>query len=875
MAEAGLNDSSLSLASTIDRHFLECVICSDIFNDPRALPCMHPFCCECLENWAKSCSNDNSIVSCPLCKNIYRIPEEEGIKGFPGHFLVTNLQDTLDKAKQKKSSTNYCENHKGKKCEYFCENCGCAACSDCSALDPSHRGHSFIRLKEASRPLSSSLENLSRIVGNVEEKYTTAIQQTQQVKQNLDKDTDAKIQAIDEARNEHMQQVDNLVRAYKQDAYRKKKENVKTIEQIEEKLRVDLASLRSSNELASNVIESGSDSDIISLYPSLSSALQQLTQAQPIPVDSKLGEIKLEPPQPTSMDLPSLEQLLCNKLHITVAPTQHTQVSHQTTNLPVKPAAAAKPLPSATAKHLPSSAAAKSPPTGFSVKSSQSSTIKPLSAFTANAQVNAATASRQDSSDSLYQRSRSVPSTQGSTQPSTDDHEHSNGSNSEAAGESFNAVDTLDQISTLIGPAGGTVKMDNNIAHLDIPPGALDKQIQITLSMLSETDHPTLGDMFIIAPIVRLEPDGLRFLRPVTLTVKHAAVGRITNLEVWTKTAGHNWQLGNDSQTGNNSNTLLSKDVVKIRMAHFCIKCILGRSKLRVQIQPFIPVDLRRSKKIGLTVYALKTFHVKSVQDEMAKKNHVCCLNSVVQVYDINRHKKLEIDLKDVKDKNNTDAWEVTETPKNINAENINKSPGNAKCCFALTPKDEKIDSIIATLNVQRKPNDPDAIAVDIIHIMQHSLQPKNTRLLAAAAKATGTSTSNDNEGTVEQTSTAEAAVHSTSPSPCYKNDIQMPSCNPVQVFHLILDDARDVLHDNLNTNNILMRLKSRRILNAGEVAEINNIHGLGERVNMLLAILKTKDVKAYEEFMSALREFDHDLYCEVKKIEKRYPHRL
>ncbi|XP_072048321.1 tripartite motif-containing protein 2-like [Amphiura filiformis] len=257
MAEAS------SLASTIDRHFLECVICSDTFNDPRALPCMHPFCCECLERWAKSCSDDNSIVSCPLCKNIYRIPEEEGIKGFPVHFLVTNLQDTVDKVKQKKSTTDICDKH-GKKLKYFCENCGCPACSDCSALDPSHRGHSFIRLKEASRRLSCSLENLTRIVGNVEEKYTTAIQQTQQVKQNLHQDTDAKIQAIDEARNEFMQKVDNLVRAYQQDAYRMKEKNLSAIEQIEEKLQVDLASLRSSNELASNVIESGSDSDIIS-----------------------------------------------------------------------------------------------------------------------------------------------------------------------------------------------------------------------------------------------------------------------------------------------------------------------------------------------------------------------------------------------------------------------------------------------------------------------------------------------------------------------------------------------------------------------------------------------------------------------------------
>ncbi|XP_072049944.1 uncharacterized protein [Amphiura filiformis] len=350
MAEAS------TLGSMINRYFLECVICSEPFSDPRALPCLHPFCCECLERWAKSCSNDNSIVSCPLCKKIYQIPEEEGIKGFPVHFLVTNLQDTVDKAKQKKSSHDYCENHKGKELEYFCENCGCAACSDCAILDPAHKDHSFIQLKEASKQQSSSLDNLTRRVGNVEEKYTNAIQETQQVKKNLDRDTDAKIQAIDEARNEHMQQVDNLVRAYKQDVYRNKETNSNAIKQIEEKLQVDLASSRSSTELAGNVIESGSDSDIISLYPSLSSSLQELTESQPTPVDSNLGQIKLEPPQPPSADLCSLEQLLCDKLHITNASTQCTQVSHQNRKLLMTPAAAASTESPETAKHLPSSA---------------------------------------------------------------------------------------------------------------------------------------------------------------------------------------------------------------------------------------------------------------------------------------------------------------------------------------------------------------------------------------------------------------------------------------------------------------------------------------------------------------------------------------
>ena len=77
---------------SIDKNLIECSICCGPFDDPRALPCLHPFCCSCLESWAKTCSKDGKIVNCPLCKKIYRVPEEEGIRGFPVHFIVANLQ---------------------------------------------------------------------------------------------------------------------------------------------------------------------------------------------------------------------------------------------------------------------------------------------------------------------------------------------------------------------------------------------------------------------------------------------------------------------------------------------------------------------------------------------------------------------------------------------------------------------------------------------------------------------------------------------------------------------------------------------------------------------------------------------------------------
>ncbi len=87
-----------------------------------------------------------------------------------------------------------------------------------------------------------------------------------------------------------------------------------------------------------------------------------------------------------------------------------------------------------------------------------------------------------------------------------------------------------------------------------------------------------------------------------------------------------------------------------------------------------------------------------------------------------------------------------------------------------------------------------------------------------------------------------------------------------------ILDDASEILHAHLNINNVLQTLNDRHVLSPEEMASIVKNRDLGARVQMFLIILKTKGIQEYDEFMMALCKFDHDLYVEVKKVERRYP---
>ena len=83
-----------SLAQTITTNFLNCAICFETYRDPRALPCQHSFCRECLEQCVRS-SEDKCTLVCPTCRKVVKI-SKEGVKDLPVHFLVSSLKDTVD-----------------------------------------------------------------------------------------------------------------------------------------------------------------------------------------------------------------------------------------------------------------------------------------------------------------------------------------------------------------------------------------------------------------------------------------------------------------------------------------------------------------------------------------------------------------------------------------------------------------------------------------------------------------------------------------------------------------------------------------------------------------------------------------------------------
>ncbi|MBI5526204.1 MAG: hypothetical protein HY897_07700 [Deltaproteobacteria bacterium] len=68
-----------------------------------------------------------------------------------------------------------------------------------------------------------------------------------------------------------------------------------------------------------------------------------------------------------------------------------------------------------------------------------------------------------------------------------------------------------------IGPEGGTVSTENNEAMLEVPEGALDRTVTIEIVEAAGVPPGNVGKAF------DFKPDGLKFLKPVTITISYKA----------------------------------------------------------------------------------------------------------------------------------------------------------------------------------------------------------------------------------------------------------------------------------------------------------------------------------------------------------------
>ena len=112
------------------KSFFECVICRQVYQDPRNLPCGHTFCLKCIEGTV------NKV--CPLCKGKWVLPNN-GILGLPKNFAVDNFIVSLPSIS--KCALAKRNDHDHGPAAFFCVNCWDPICEKCTEVHAKSKQH--------------------------------------------------------------------------------------------------------------------------------------------------------------------------------------------------------------------------------------------------------------------------------------------------------------------------------------------------------------------------------------------------------------------------------------------------------------------------------------------------------------------------------------------------------------------------------------------------------------------------------------------------------------------------------------------------------------------------------------------------------------
>ena len=114
-----------------------CVVCSEIFTDPRSLPCLHTFCLECLKQWYQTTQNTSSQhqgkIVCPKCRSLSDVAVSGDLEDLPTSSYESSLADVLaiKQSTKSKVTCGNCEEKSSISEASYCFQCCIVYCEGC------------------------------------------------------------------------------------------------------------------------------------------------------------------------------------------------------------------------------------------------------------------------------------------------------------------------------------------------------------------------------------------------------------------------------------------------------------------------------------------------------------------------------------------------------------------------------------------------------------------------------------------------------------------------------------------------------------------------------------------------------------------------
>ena len=147
----------------------ECPICTEVYTDPRVLPCVHTYCLKCIEGWSKD-KQPGDKLACPLCRREFTL-SSNGVSDLPKNFFVANFLEmkALMSVESRKNGCEACSGGEAtelmKVATVFCVECQqklCDACEEEHKKFKVTRRHQTVELGNESLPLKLPLNTCEK-----------------------------------------------------------------------------------------------------------------------------------------------------------------------------------------------------------------------------------------------------------------------------------------------------------------------------------------------------------------------------------------------------------------------------------------------------------------------------------------------------------------------------------------------------------------------------------------------------------------------------------------------------------------------------------------------------------------------------------------
>ena len=328
------------------REEVSCPVCTNVYTDPKHLPCLHTFCLHCLKHWHRT-SHGRDTIRCPKCQAISRVPESGDLKDLPTSFYLNGLIDVLaikecktsqvrcGNCDKKSAESSYCfhccvfwcdeciighniirsnkdhrvlalkdfqdkdyedvmkrpafcpkEDHNKEELKYFCKDCETPVCQICVTLD--HGGHNMKLIKEEAETQKTEMKSFI-------EKQRHNLQAKMNAVSQLDEDCATLIQQGEDVKREIQTFVDNLtavIEANKKNILAEvENETSKSIESITRRkteIERQMTAIKSSLEKAEKLFTRSTNAEIVQLKKSLDIIFEGVHQIEPTDCDPEL-----------------------------------------------------------------------------------------------------------------------------------------------------------------------------------------------------------------------------------------------------------------------------------------------------------------------------------------------------------------------------------------------------------------------------------------------------------------------------------------------------------------------------------------------------------------------------------------------------------